>query len=571
MTTVGWRASIYPGFPVLTLVALAGLAGAVLWLCTPLASARAPVVAPRPTAFVRYVAPGADCGGRSPCYDSVQAAIDAIGYTYDEILVATGVYTGVTARRGVTQSAYISTSVTIRGGYAISNWDTPFPITQPTILDAQGQGRVLYLAGLNISVTVEGLHMTGGNATGISCGARRGAGGAVCAENARGTLSNNVVASNTASTALGEFRRGGGVYLFRSPLILSQNTVVSNTADSGGGVFLEGSEAILTANTIISNTASGGGGVSCSGSAPVLRDNVIAGNSGTFGGGVEAAACDIALINNEIRDNQALFGAGASIGNSSATVAGNRIINNKNRQGYGGGMTLSVSSSGRITVENNLIVGNEAEIGAGIEMDGGPYVLRGNIIRFNIADDGGGIRIERGNLAMANNVIADNIALRKGSGILIERSNIAMIHTTIARNRGAEGSGVYVFTPLGTTEPSTLTLTNTVIVQQSLGVTLTAGNSATLDGVLWYENWTNTGGLGTAVVTNDYTGDPLFADDGYHLTQFSMAVNSGVDAGIVDDIDGEPRPYRYIPDLGADEWLPRFPSGQTLFLPVIVN
>ena len=125
-----------------------------------------------------YVAPGGNCGGVSPCYENVQAAVDA-ATPGDTIKVATGTYTDlhvrprnesngwITPTGTVTQVVYISKTVTVRGGYTTTNWTTPYPITQPTTLDAQGQGRVLYITG-DISSTIEGLRITGGDAAG--CG-----------------------------------------------------------------------------------------------------------------------------------------------------------------------------------------------------------------------------------------------------------------------------------------------------------------------------------------------------------------------------------------------------------------
>lgn len=62
---------------------------------------------------------------------------------------------------------YISKTVTIRGGYTTTNGfaDPPNPDTNPTTLDAQGQGRVLYITG-DISLTIEGLRITGGESAG---------------------------------------------------------------------------------------------------------------------------------------------------------------------------------------------------------------------------------------------------------------------------------------------------------------------------------------------------------------------------------------------------------------------
>ncbi|UCC63943.1 MAG: hypothetical protein JSV36_02460, partial [Anaerolineae bacterium] len=119
-----------------------------------------------------YVAPS--CAGLpDPCYTTVQDAVDAADDPGDVIKVAAGTYTGVRGRPVpadypsppasgiVTQAVYISKTVSIRGGYTTAFSDPPDPEANRTTLDAQGQGRVLYITG-NISPTVEGLRITGG-------------------------------------------------------------------------------------------------------------------------------------------------------------------------------------------------------------------------------------------------------------------------------------------------------------------------------------------------------------------------------------------------------------------------
>jgi len=91
--------------------------------------------------------------------------VDAAGDN-DVIKVATGVYTDIQQRAGITQVVYLSKTVTIRGGYTTTNWSASYPLTQPTTLDAYGQGRVMYITG-SISPTIEGLHITGGNTIGL--------------------------------------------------------------------------------------------------------------------------------------------------------------------------------------------------------------------------------------------------------------------------------------------------------------------------------------------------------------------------------------------------------------------
>lgn len=110
-------------------------------------------------------------------YSSIQAAVDA-AQPGAVIKVAAGVHTGVSARPVppdygnppasglITQVVYITKSVVIQGGYTTTNWTTPFPVTQPTTLDAEGQGRVIFITG-DVSPTIGGLRITGGNAAGL--------------------------------------------------------------------------------------------------------------------------------------------------------------------------------------------------------------------------------------------------------------------------------------------------------------------------------------------------------------------------------------------------------------------
>jgi hypothetical protein len=118
----------------------------------------------QPLTNVRYVAPGAACSGLLPCYGSIQAAMDDAA-SGDLIEIATGVYTYVTTRSGVPQIAFITKTLTLRGGYN-ADFSVLDPQAYPTILNAQIQGRVLYIDGTNISgsiaVTLDGLQLTGG-------------------------------------------------------------------------------------------------------------------------------------------------------------------------------------------------------------------------------------------------------------------------------------------------------------------------------------------------------------------------------------------------------------------------
>lgn len=250
--------------------------------------------------LVLYVASGGsdtanDCTvSASPCA-TIQHAVDQAD-SGAEIRVATGNYAGVSVRDGVTQTVYLSKTVTIRGGYTTANWSIPDLEANPVLLNAQGQGRVLFITG-DISPTIEGLRITGGDTMAFS--AYTGYGGGIYIITATATISANRVFGNNAPT-------GGGLYAAASQPRVEHNLITSNTARYGGGVYLYNSPATLDANRISANTAiTSGGGALFLFSSPVLTDNLFISNSAVTGGGLLLASSDALMLNTVIADNYA--------------------------------------------------------------------------------------------------------------------------------------------------------------------------------------------------------------------------------------------------------------------------
>ncbi|MCP4540245.1 MAG: hypothetical protein GY832_24155 [Chloroflexi bacterium] len=403
-------------------------------------------------AGIIYVAPDANCNGMNPCYGNVQEAVDAAA-TSDTIKIAGGIYTGVQNIPSLnfeqwgtyftaTQIVAITKTVMLQGGYSVTDWSTFNPDANPTVLNAQEMGRVVYVYG---NPTIVGLRITGGNATG---------------------LGGDPWSGNDA---------GGGVYVRGVGSVIRQAEIVSNTAQRGGGIYAQG---ITT-----------------------LQDN-------------------------RIWDNHAVW--------------------------YGGGVELRYSDS---TLAGSIIHDNTAYIGAGIAIYGSDAMIVGNLIQGNIADDsGGGLSVAvggvYGNPIFINNVLADNTVINSqgyGSAVSVRWDTFPeFVHTTIARNTGGDGSSIIV------RDNSAITMTNTVLASHAVGISVTEGTTVTVNGVLWYDNAVDYGGSGIITVTNEYTGNPAFAADGYRLTNASAAIDHGVDSGITTDIDGQARDI--LPDLGADEY-----------------
>jgi hypothetical protein len=141
----------------------------LVWAMVEQASAAHPLAA-KMSEFTVCPAGPPDCE-----YAFIQDAVNAASEG-DVIKVAGGVYTdlwGYPAPSGypnppasglVTQTVFVSKTLSIQGGYALPDFaEPPDPEANPTILDAQGQGRAILISGV-VSPTLKGLRLTGGDA-----------------------------------------------------------------------------------------------------------------------------------------------------------------------------------------------------------------------------------------------------------------------------------------------------------------------------------------------------------------------------------------------------------------------
>jgi hypothetical protein len=535
-------------FPLLIAWGLLAITLILLWLLTlPLGPASAQSTA-------RYVAPdGVDntsCNNLSSPCRTIQRAID-LAAAGDMVKVATGTYTDINDHGDLAQVAFIDKSITLRGGYLAPGFDDPpDPEANPTTLDAQDLGRVIYITG-EIDVVIEGFRIINGDAEDLGgAGFGSDAGSGVYIGDATTKFSNNQIFGNNDSF------RGCGLYVANSDTTLTNNVISTNTLCSwGGGAYIKDSQITLERNVISNNRAGGaGGGICMYRSEATINGNTFDANVASgYGGGLYLDASTASLSANSFLDNSAN-------GNGSAHHDG------------GGGLHLDESE---ITATGNTFDGNRATVyGGGLCVYRSTARLFDNIFTANGAQAGGGLDLSvDSDTIMVNNLIADNRASKWGSGLYISGvADARLLHTTIVRNYGGEGSGISAYST------QSVILTNTILLSHTVGVYVQYGSSITLEATLWgtgewanVSDWIVSSGS-IDIGTINIWGDPAFADpDGgdYRLGPGSAALDAGVDSGILSDIDHQPRPY-LAPDLGVDEYWP--PGAlHTLYLPLVVR
>ncbi len=413
------------------------------------------------------------CSADQPCKLTTAITDASDG---DRIILAGGTYTGT--GNSVIE---LTNAISLYGGW---NEKSP-PVIDPekyiTIISGNKERRVIEVNTTGISLTLDGLHIVDGNATG-----------------------------------LGGYRASGYTY------------------DVGGGIFID------EANVSIENC--------------VVEYNSAV-NDHAFGGGIFLHNSDGRINNSEIRHNSSRTGGGIAIIGGAASVTGNKITSNDAAR-MGGGIHCEEDST---LISKNLVTGNHAFNGGGVEIDDSSAVLENNLIRQNHAEwEGGGVALYANGTGHINNIVADNSAGGHGGGIWAFADGI-LKHTTFADNHDSDGgTGIYLAKDHDFHECN-MTLINTIIANEEVGVYITDNCHASMEGTLFWGNrdnimWTSGATVDPGSVT--VTGNPAFRDPAngdYHITGFSAAIDAGVGAGVTEDIDGDPRPRGSGYDIGADE------------------
>jgi hypothetical protein len=183
-----------------------------------------------------------------------------------------------------------------------------------TILDGGSSGSVVtFENGEKSSAAIIGFTIINGYAE---------KGGGIKCINSEPTISDNIIAENTAG------REGGGIYSGFSCPAIRNNTITRNQAAQGGGISYMyynsagGSGNMdyefnarrtpippIENNIISRNSASGGGGIYHLGSKLLIRNNTVTGNRADNGGGVVCPDTSLEITSTILWDNRADEGA----------------------------------------------------------------------------------------------------------------------------------------------------------------------------------------------------------------------------------------------------------------------
>ncbi len=421
--------------PLSLTLALTALITCLFILSTPTQQAQA-------DANTLYVAADGNCNGATPCYTTLQAAVDAAA-TNDTIKVAQGVYTSTGF-----QVVYINKAITLTGGYATGDWGQSRPVTYPTVIDAEDISghRGLYINGSQAAtITLSGVTIKRGRLNNSN-------GAGIYILNGKVIIRESQVLSNTTH---GNETAGGGVFIANSTVILQNNQFISNTVDGdsthGGGLYV-GSGAIALYNNRFqeNNVLKGsGGGFYLYEGVIDLEHNIFDNNFASRCGGADINGIDTEA---ELIANRFQYNSGGAFADNCNTmvISGNFFLSNTTSIGGG----IQIHQIKNITMTNNLFQGNHAS-----SLHGGAYLndskmltLSNNVFRNNTAPDCGGIgtsgdRDFAGELnVFENNIFENNSAEQNGGGLCLmgEEDFILKNNSILSNVAGGSGGGIYI-------------------------------------------------------------------------------------------------------------------------------
>lgn len=496
------------------------LTGLVLWAALWWLLPQARVVQAAGPLFVKPNGAGTLCTQAAPCALPIALGKAVNG---DAVYLGSGVYTG-TAQTVVN----IGKSIAVYGGWngAAAGPVQTDPAAYPSVVDGQMGRRGVYIQP-DVTVTLQGFTITRGYVVGD--------GGGLYGNGVTLTLRAMTFVSNAVTST--QVAHGGGVFVEYSNLVVEDSTFRHNWAygtssGRGAGVYVSRTlETRVSRCLFEENDAWHAPGLLVVGKSPSLSTFVL--EDSTF-----------------LRNGQGASGSGVSCGYSgSASVVDTRarVERNEFRESYAGNDRGALSVFyGALLFDRNLVLDNPCRKTSGLYLS---YVAP---------------------FTITNNIIAGNLGgTTSAQAVLVQGGRGQFVNNTIARNCGGFG--------ITAERGAQVAFTNTIVASHTVGISVTAGSTVTIEATLWgYGPWqTGTRWAGDGVVLPGPTqivGLPDFIDPAsgnYRLGAHSAAIDAGVPVDLGVDLDGQPRPVGRGFDIGADEYQ-MVVVKQEAYLPVVV-
>ncbi len=344
------------------------------------------------------------------------------------------------------------------GGYDAS-YSTRDPETSPTTISGHVTKPTLSFDGsVGTDTEVDGFRIQGGGgvlSSGIPYYARYG--GGIMLNGHSPTLRNLEVTGNSVgSDAL--LGCGAGIMMRACSPVLENVSIHGNTGIYGAGLFAYQSTPTLTDcdisdNIIITTNISNppqGGGIHVVDSDLTMIDCVVSGHlelqsgGGMYLGGFHASS-SLDMTGGEISGNSAttdgvgLYMNGGNL-NMKGVVVDANIKSATASFSHGGGIYVTAAT---VTLDSLIITGNEAHVGAGVDLTDCPdVIMMHSVLTGNTAQFWGGGLNYQGNStgSVTNNTFFGNDATLSGAGgIYVGASSPTITHNIVAFNTGGTG------------------------------------------------------------------------------------------------------------------------------------
>jgi predicted outer membrane repeat protein len=332
-----------------------------------------------------------------------------------------------------------------------------------------------------------------------------------------------------------------------------------STLNAGGGLYAN-TTLTLTATQFLSNTANSQGGGAYAGGAVTLTNGLFQNNRSTTdsGGGVYVFGT-VWLTGTQFISNSASIIGGGAVAQGAATLTNPLFRNNQSTTDRGGGLYTLAS----LTLTGGEFSNNASPVSGGGLYASNAFVLNGTQFLNNTASvSGGGLYHSTGDGRVVNALFARNAS---PSGVdlgLFSSGNVQVLHTTIASPTLTSGSAIFINSGI-------VGITNTIVTSHTVGINRAAG-TVNEDYNLFFGNTTDKNGT-ISGGTHDIAGsNPSFVNpalDNYHINVGSPAIDTGTNAGVTTDIDGQSRPSGLGFDIGYDEYA----VIRKLLLPLILK